>query len=75
MHRCIFCGEVIEAEPSLVGTGRDGSILKDGFLFQCENNSCCAIYESIGIKVPDIKIINRPSSRIEELDFDGGEEE
>lgn len=52
---CFYCSEKITPEE----TG-------GGWLFECD---CGAIWESRGMSIPKIVIINRPVIR-EELDFD-----
>jgi hypothetical protein len=66
-YHCMFCREKIVPEASRVGS-EDG----DGYLFQCENPACGAIYESAGRVIPRIKITYVPDSRIKELDFEEG---
>lgn len=63
---CIFCGEMITPEESLIpGKTKD----RNGYLFQCENEICQAIYESVGPKIPDIRVRQRSISR-QELNFE-----
>ena len=67
---CIFCGEEIEPEPTFLGTAAtttkgEGS----GYLFQCENPLCGAIYTSLGNKIPNIKVYSRPERDTWELPF------
>jgi len=66
-YHCMFCGEKIVPEASMVGS--EGT---DGWLFQCENPACGAIYESAGSVIPRIKITYVPGTRIKELDFEEG---
>jgi hypothetical protein len=59
-HLCLFCDSEIFPEY-------DGDTKKSKYLFQCENVECGAIYESHGLKIPDIRVRYRPSY---ELNFD-----
>jgi len=64
---CIFCGEDIEPEPTLVDNNE--RMEANGYLFQCENPVCGAIYTSIGSEIPIIKVYNRPEKSEGELSF------
>jgi hypothetical protein len=65
---CVFCGEEIFPEAESNSTDSSGRNL-GRYVFQCENIICQAVYESVGIQIPDITVYYRPSLH-DELDFE-----
>ena len=55
---CVFCGAPIEPEPCMIANGNEKNA-QTGYLFQCENLDCEAIYES-NVKNPFFKIYSKP---------------
>jgi len=65
MTKCIFCGEEITPEEAMI----DSKTRRvPGYTFQCENLGCGAIYDSVGPKIPDIRVRYKPIIH-QELDF------
>lgn len=58
-HECIFCGEVIEPEESIISAGESKTPV-DGWTFSCDNMACGAVYESKGKYAPVITVRCRP---------------
>lgn len=55
---CVFCGEPIEPEPCFLTNGCEKKKIT-GYVFQCGNLDCEAIYES-DVKNPFFRIYNKP---------------
>lgn len=61
-YYCLFCGYEIFPEQGYIKLNTKELVY---YIFQCENEECGSVYESMGRIIPDIRVYHRPSNEID----------